>query len=88
MATDSRTARPFGWMRQRLGLILHVGKDKNGDGKYDPKGADGVLGTDDDEFDSDNPASIRSAPPYWRRIKIGTIFPTLLRTLRLKSARP
>jgi hypothetical protein len=38
-------------------LFIKIGEDKNGNGKYDPAGYDGRLGTSDDEFDPNNPAS-------------------------------
>lgn len=41
--------------------VLHIGEDKNGNGKYEPKGADGILGTADDESDPNNRNSFPSA---------------------------
>jgi len=38
-------------------LFWRVGEDKNGNGKYEPAGEDGILGTADDEYDPNNPAS-------------------------------
>lgn len=37
--------------------LLYAGEDKNGNGKYEPKGEDGRLGTDDDETDPNDPTS-------------------------------
>ena len=40
------------------GLILRAGEDKNGDGLYDPAGADHGMGTEDDETDPNNRLSV------------------------------
>lgn len=39
------------------GLWLRAGEDKNGNGKYEPEGVDGILGTKDDETDPNDPTS-------------------------------
>ncbi len=44
------------------GLVLRAGEDTNGNGKYDPAGEDGILGTKDDESDPNNKASSPSGP--------------------------
>ena len=41
---------------------VRYGEDKNGNGKYEPEGLDGKLGTADDEFDPNNPSSHPDGP--------------------------
>jgi hypothetical protein len=38
-------------------IVIWVGEDKNGNGKFEPAGLDGIYGTEDDEYDPNNPVS-------------------------------
>ncbi len=52
---------PDAWVSVNVGQIVYRqyrrGEDTNGNGKYEPKGEDGILGTEDDEYDPNNPNS-------------------------------
>lgn len=45
-----------------LGWRRYIGEDKNGNGKYEPAGDDGILGTADDEYDPNNKFSHPTVP--------------------------
>lgn len=46
-------------------LIWRIGEDKNANGKYEPKGQDGIWETQDDEFDPSNPSSHPTINPIF-----------------------
>lgn len=54
---------PNRWARSEAGgLTLHIGEDKNADGKFAPLGEDGLPGTEDDETDPRSPSSLPEGP--------------------------